>query len=821
MKANKARFPVILVLILWAVAAPLTGLAWGQTAPQTAPQAAPSAPVASSPSPLAQQRQILDASKLQLDQLDRALQNRDLSDLQLVDLRRGLTGMPDRIRAVIDDIQPRTEALKARLKELGPKPADGNEAADITREREEREKSLQDSEEVLRLARSLAVQADQIQSQIVDKRREIFNSRLFAQSASLLSPELWVSVFTNLPRDLNAFHTLSIDITERIIQQLGITGIGILFVLCALLLFASLPLYRLFIRFFVKRENEAPTPLARDVSAALYALAALAVSGAFAIMLNAYVVHFKLLPPRLEDVLVTILSSFVIMASARALADGILAPARPQWRLVKANDATASKLLGYLYLMLSFWALMRISGAINTAISAGLALTVATRGVFTVLIILTFIGALRSIRPFDEVDEKAFGTYVSQESAWLGPARILGWVAVVVALAAVILGYVTFASFIAIQITWVLTVIATTTLLVSITDNALERLILPQSRVMRFLYATVGLPRSSLDQLFVLAQGLLRLMIIAIGGLAILAPWGFESGDFIASIKRFFFGFSIGDVTISFAGIFGAILLFVIGIFFTKAFQGWLQRRYLPQTHLDSGIQNSITTGVGYIGFITAVGLSVSYLGLSLEKITIVAGALSVGIGLGLQSVVNNFVSGLILLYERGIRVGDLIVVGDEQGHVKRINVRATEIETFDRATVIVPNSNLISGVVKNRVHTDRVGRVIIAVPVPKESDCDVVAQIMRDAAEANPEVLEDPPPRVNFKTIGDSLLTFELVCFVSEVETVTRVSSDLTFVIFRQLRERDIIKAPASFSRMEIINPAALVPSSKEAPQA
>ena len=91
----------------------------------------------------------------------------------------------------------------------------------------------------------------------------------------------------------------------------------------------------------------------------------------------------------------------------------------------------------------------------------------------------------------------------------------------------------------------------------------------------------------------------------------------------------------------------------------------------------------------------------------------------------------------------------------------------------------------------------------------------------MRDAAEANPEVLEDPPPRVNFKTIGDSLLTFELVCFVSEVETVTRVSSDLTFIIFRQLRERDIIKAPASFSRMEIINPAALVPSSKEAPQA
>jgi small-conductance mechanosensitive channel len=109
--------------------------------------------------------------------------------------------------------------------------------------------------------------------------------------------------------------------------------------------------------------------------------------------------------------------------------------------------------------------------------------------------------------------------------------------------------------------------------------------------------------------------------------------------------------------------------------------------------------------------------------------------------------------------------------------------------------------------VVKNRVHTDRVGRVIVPVPVPKESDCDRVANILRESAASNQEVLEDPAPRVNFKTIGESSLTFELVCFVPEVETAARVSSDLTFAIFRKLRENDIIKLPPPFARMEIVN--------------
>ncbi|MDQ4135024.1 MAG: mechanosensitive ion channel, partial [Pseudomonadota bacterium] len=282
-----------------------------------------------------------------------------------------------------------------------------------------------------------------------------------------------------------------------------------------------------------------------------------------------------------------------------------------------------------------------------------------------------------------------------------------------------------------------------------------------------------------------------------------LAPWGVESSDVMASLRAAFFGFRVGDVTISLSAIIIAGLLFALGFGATRMVQRWLDTTFLPATDLDAGLRNSIRTAFGYVGVIVAAMIAFSYLGLSLDRIAIVAGALSVGIGFGLQSIVNNFVSGLILLWERPIRVGDLVVVGDGEGYVRHINVRATEIETFDRSTILVPNSNLISGVVRNRVRKDRTGRVIVAVPAPRFSDPDQVAGILRTAALAHREVMSEPAPRVFFKKVTDSALEFELVCFVDDVEAAARVSSDLYFAVYRELRQAGVIQPgpPASIT--------------------
>ena len=191
----------------------------------------------------------------------------------------------------------------------------------------------------------------------------------------------------------------------------------------------------------------------------------------------------------------------------------------------------------------------------------------------------------------------------------------------------------------------------------------------------------------------------------------------------------------------------------------------------MPQTRLDAGVRNSVRTIFGYLGVIVAALLAGAQIGLDVQKLALIAGGLSVGIGFGLQTIANNFVSGLILLWERTIRVGDWVVVGAEQGFVRAINARATEIETFDRGSLIVPNSNLVSGVVKNWVHNDRVGRIIVSVNVAYESDVDKVRDLMIAAAKAQDQVLAIPAPSVLFAEFGDWALKFNLICFVDDIE--------------------------------------------------
>ena len=182
--------------------------------------------------------------------------------------------------------------------------------------------------------------------------------------------------------------------------------------------------------------------------------------------------------------------------------------------------------------------------------------------------------------------------------------------------------------------------------------------------------------------------------------------------------------------TISPFSIIIAIGIFALAFGIFHAVLQWIDSKLLPHMNFDLGLRNSIRTSLGYLGFLVAAGLALSYLGLNFEKLAIVAGALSVGIGFGLQSIVNNFVSGLILLWERAVRVGDWIVVGGDQGFVRRINVRATEIETFDRAQVIIPNSSLVTGVVTNLVRNDRTGRVVIPLTVAASADPEKVREV-------------------------------------------------------------------------------------------
>ena len=296
--------------------------------------------------------------------------------------------------------------------------------------------------------------------------------------------------------------------------------------------------------------------------------------------------------------------------------------------------------------------------------------------------------------------------------------------------------------------------------------------------------------------------------VVFLCGLLIIAPvWGVPPDDLIRWTLQALSGFQVGSIRISIIDIFLAIAVFLAAMAGTRFLQRQLSERVLKQTNLPAGIRHSLNAGFGYAGVIVAALLSISVTGIDLSNLALVVSALSVGIGFGLQNVVNNFISGLILLVERPIKVGDWVCVGSNEGIVKRIQFRATELETWQRASVIIPNAEIISTSVTNLTHRDRYGRVEVGVGVAYGSDVEKVREILLDIAEKNDRVLDDPAPSVVFRDFGASSLDFELRCFTSDVMRRLGVASDLRFEIERRLGEEGI-EIPFPQRVVHLMNP-------------
>ncbi|PZQ51925.1 MAG: hypothetical protein DI555_20470 [Novosphingobium pentaromativorans] len=283
-------------------------------------------------------------------------------------------------------------------------------------------------------------------------------------------------------------------------------------------------------------------------------------------------------------------------------------------------------------------------------------------------------------------------------------------------------------------------------------------------------------------------------LLLTLGTLPLLAiTWGYNSreiGDALVALRS---GVTIGRVNLSAGDVLTFGLVFLGGYAITRWLKRILTITVLPQFGLDKGSQASIVTMIGYLGIVLAAVLAIASTGLDLSSLTFVAGALSVGLGFGLQSTVENFTSGVILLVERPIREGDWIEVGEFSGIVRKVSVRSTHLESFDRHQIIIPNSQLITGSVKNLSLGAALARVVVPVGVAYGSDLENVRKVLLEIAGAHAGVLPSPAPAVTLDTFADSTINLRLLLFVPDATDGATIASQIRFTIAARFAEEDI----------------------------
>jgi small-conductance mechanosensitive channel len=705
---------------------------------------------------------------------------------QLTELRGKIVALREKVRARVDELQPRVAELDARLKQLGPPPAKDAppEEAAMTSEREELSQNFAVHDGALKQARLLSVKTDQLNERISERRRTIYARMIFQRSASVLDPYFWIDAAKGIPEEIQSF-SYALDSWRDTLISAGWSRLSpAVFTLA--LIFAGLFAVTIWWVPHFDNNPQGGTRLAR-ARRGLLIFFWLFVRTLTAVVAAVMVLEaFGLLPYRINEIAQGLIPAVFAATFGRGVARGLFAPDAPERRLIDMDDKTAKIFHDHLV-----W-VTRVLGAVifiqlaHKALYAPLGLTVATNALFAALVAALLHHLIYRLRA---VEAESDSPLMNQAPG----LRLAIWITGMGIVLSLIAGFSAFGAFVALRAVVAAAVLGALYLLLTATDALFTESLAADTTHSRRIASTLGVNPRNVGVVGVLLSAVIRALLILLALLLIVGPWEVSTADLIDSVQSIPLGFKIGEINISFTAILTAIAVLIAGLVVTRTAQHWVQRDLLPRTSIEPSLQLSIGTIFGYIGIIIAISFALAGLGIDLQKIAFVAGALSVGIGFGLQSIVSNFVSGIILLAERPIRVGDSIVVKGEEGWVRRIRVRATEIETFERASVIIPNSELITGMVKNWTHSNTMGRIIVKVGVAYRSDPEKVRDILLAIATEHPQVVQAPPPRAFFVSFGDNALQFELRCVVANVDNGLAVKSDIHLAIFKHFRAEGI----------------------------
>lgn len=694
-------------------------------------------------------------------------------DAGLAKLKAELDDLAKSVLGVAVSFRPRIGEINGRLSALGAAAA-GADAPEPLAVQDERKKLANEKKAingVLGASEDVSIAVNKQIDRVAEMRRTLFSNSLsqrvdvnFAFGSEVADAA--ESELSALARQLNSWWRFVWKFKFNSI--LGATFFALL--AASLILIGG----RILFGQFYSRDAEIATPsyLSR-LSVGFWSTLIPSVS--FAVFLLATYFFFDYFNVLRSDVRPTISAFFNVCAVVffiHRLARAVLSPDLPNWQLIRVAPGPGRTLLWLFTAAATVTGLDFIGEVLNRTLDSPLSLTVAKSLMATVLVGLLLV-VIAFIKPgANETSGKP--------QPWPRPVKLFLLMLGLLPMVAAALGYVGLSRFFSQQIVVTGAIIVTMYLgfqsaRALAEDGAFANTLLGQNLTQSYKVEPV-----MLGHIGVATSVLINLLVLVWGIPLILLQWRFQWEDIRGWIIKAFTGFQIGSVTISLIGIFVGILVFFIGYAITRWFQGWLDGNILTRGKVDSGVRNSIKTALGYAGTALAGLVGISVAGIDLSNLALVAGALSLGIGFGLQNVVSNFVSGLILLAERPFKVGDWIEAGATSGIVKKISVRATEIETFHKQTVMLPNSVLINAAVGNWTHRNKLGRVDIAVGASYKSDPRKVQELLLEIGRKHALVMKNPEPFVLFQGFGDTKMNFELRVHLSDITHSAVVQTDL-----------------------------------------
>lgn len=715
----------------------------------------------------------------------RQLRDPRIGDEEFASLRAEL----DRLRVAAtterDRFKQAATAAQSQLDALGAPPADGRESPAVAESRRRltaQVQTLQDNakQAELALARILV-----LHDEVAEGARRQFTRQLSYRGQAPFLPAFWRNGLADVTELVNLVTTdPALLWTPDPGRRAGTTTLLQMAVVALLALILFVPVQRWLRRHLGRNPKiQTPSPVRRTIAGFIEwggrtAMPVVVVWAAYGVLRgNGWATGMA------GSMLLVLMQSLTVALVSVGLARAALSPRHPGWALLPLPQPQRGRLLR----RVAFFAIGVILLALLVAPSrlpdfgtAGRELVIATVAIFLVGFSLAF------------ADPRLWSPLAAEHRflrlfAWIGFALNL------FSLGAILLGYYGLAAYLSFGLlASVLAYAAYSLVRLAIRDGLNQLATAPEQRF-RGWRTVLGLtgPMSATMQLLLGLVLDLALLVLLFAALAL--AWGMSWSALSGYVSALFYGIKVGQVTISLGDILAAIVVLGVGIWLTRLFSNGLNTRLERQSGVDPGVRNSAVTGLTYVGYLLAGVVAIGAVGLDLSNLALIAGALSVGIGFGLQNIVNNFVSGIILLIERPVKVGDWVMIGDKEGYVRRINVRSTEIETFPRASVIIPNSDLISSPVMNWTHRNRLGRVDINLGLSYAADVEKAGAVLLECLKSHPEILAVPAPVVVFREFGTGMLMFALRGHIADVERRLIIESDLRFAIHKACRDHGI----------------------------